>query len=64
MPDETPSVLAGHLYAAAGAEMVFRTNLTAARHHIENLLSAFTHAVCSRDADALGAWVSSQGAGF
>lgn len=54
MPDETPSVLAGHIYTAAGAEIEFRTHLTAARHHIENLLSAFTHAFCSRDADALG----------
>lgn len=54
MPDETPSFLAEHIFAAARAELEFRTNLTAARHHIENLLTAFSHAVCSRDAHALG----------
>ncbi|WP_458112238.1 hypothetical protein M1D88_18620 [Arthrobacter sp. R1-13] len=53
MPDEMAVVLAEHIYAAARADMEFVTSLTSARHHIENLLSAFSHAVCVRDASAL-----------
>lgn len=53
MPDEMPFSLAEHVYAAARADMEFRTSLTAARHHIENLLNGFSHAVCSRDANTL-----------
>jgi hypothetical protein len=53
MPDEMPVVLAKHIYSAARADMEFATSLTAARHHIENLLNAFSHAVCSRDTSAL-----------
>lgn len=54
IPAEMPVSLAEHIYAAARADMEFGTSLTAAQHHIENLLSAFSHAVCNRDADALG----------
>lgn len=53
MPDEMPVSLAEHIYAAARADLEYGTSLTAARHHIENLLGAFSYAVCSRDANAL-----------
>lgn len=53
MPDEMPVFLAEHIYAAARTDMEFGTSLTAARHHIENLLNAFSYAVCSRDANSL-----------
>lgn len=50
MIDETRSTIAEHAYLAARADMEFRTNLTAARHYVENLLTAFSYAVCSRNA--------------
>lgn len=54
MPDETPSVLTEHIHAAARADLEFQTSLTAARHHFENLLNAFSQAVCNRDVHRLG----------
>lgn len=41
-------------FAAARGDMEYRTALPAARHYIENLLAAFSHAVCTRDTGHLG----------
>lgn len=54
MPDEIPVSLTEHIYAATRVDMLFGTSLTAARHHIENLLRQFSHAICNLEADALG----------
>lgn len=51
--DEACSSLGADILAAARADMEFRTNLTAARHHLANLLNAFSDAVCRMDAEAL-----------
>lgn len=56
-PDEVPCLaapdLAESIYAAVAGGMEFRSPLATARHHIENLLTAFGLAVSRNDASNL-----------
>lgn len=53
-PDVVPVSLGDHIFAAARADMEFQNTLAALRHYLENLLAAFSYAVCSRDTGRLG----------
>lgn len=44
-----PAVFTADVFSAAGVDMEFNSALPAARHYLENLLAAFSLAVCSRD---------------
>jgi len=48
-----PTFFSAGIFSAARADMEFNSTLPAARHYVENLLAAFSHAVCSRQASRL-----------
>lgn len=48
-----PTELSDRIYSAARQDLEFKSSLAVARHHIENLLAAFSHAVATRDEDSL-----------
>lgn len=48
-----PTFQSAAIFSAARADMEFNSTLPAARHYVENLLAAFSHAVCSRNASCL-----------
>lgn len=50
---DIPSELSDRIYSAARQDLEFRSSLVVARHHLENLLAAFSHAVVTRDEDSL-----------
>jgi hypothetical protein len=49
---DIPTELSDRIYSAARQDLEFKSRLTVARHHIENLLPAFSHAVATRDEDS------------
>lgn len=64
MPDKEPTDIAQHIYAAARVDMEFQNNLASARHYVENLLNAFSQAVCTRNEPALEELVRSVAIGL
>jgi hypothetical protein len=50
----TTTFLSAGIFSAARADMEFNSTLPEARHYVENLLTAFSHAVCSRNTSLLG----------
>lgn len=50
---DTPTEVSERLHLAAQQDLEFKSSLAVARHHIENLLAAFSHAVATRDEDSL-----------
>lgn len=46
--------------AAARTDMEFRSAAAVPRHHVENLLAAFSFAICRRDAAQLGELIHDQ----
>lgn len=50
---DIPIELSDRIYSAARQDLEFKSSLAVARHHIENLLAAFSHAVATRDEDSL-----------
>lgn len=49
-----PSDFCAEVFSAARADMEVHTALPAARHYLENLLAAFSNAICDRDVARLG----------
>jgi hypothetical protein len=50
---DIPTELSDRIYSAARQALEFKSSLVVARHHMENLLAAFSHAVATRDEDSL-----------